>query len=69
MADPKVSCEHREIILASASPRRRELLAGVGLSFRVMPTAVDETIREDESPEQAAVRLADEKARAAAAKT
>ena len=32
------------IILASASPRRRELLKQMGLEFEVMPSHVEETI-------------------------
>jgi len=54
------------IILASRSPRRRELLAQVGLAFAVAPADVDETVRPGESPDAYAERLALEKARAAA---
>ena len=32
----------KEIILASASPRRKEILAGIGVSFRVLPADADE---------------------------
>jgi len=34
--------QSREIILASGSPRRRELLSQLGLSFKVMPSYIDE---------------------------
>jgi septum formation protein len=34
-----------EIILASSSPRRKELLAAMGVSFRVIPSGVDETTK------------------------
>ena len=54
------------IILASNSPRRRELLAQIGLAFTVAPTDVDERVRPGESPQGYAERLALDKARAAA---
>src|SRR5512141_2603953 len=38
------------MILASESPRRRELLAAVGVPFRVVPSGVDEIPRPGESP-------------------
>ena len=56
---------HR-IILASNSPRRRELLAQIGLAFTVAPADVDERLRPGEVPTDYAERLAREKARAAA---
>lgn len=52
------------LVLASASPRRRELLALLGLTFDVVPGDVDETWRDGESPEAHAERLAREKAAA-----
>ncbi|CAB4865758.1 unannotated protein [freshwater metagenome] len=55
------------IVLASASPRRRELLAQIGLSFTVMPTDIDESERPDEDPVRYVRRLAVEKALAATA--
>jgi septum formation protein len=57
-----------ELILASASPRRRQLLAQAGVAFTVMPADIDETPRAGEPPEVLVVRLAREKARAVAAK-
>jgi septum formation protein len=54
------------IILASNSPRRRELLRQIGLSFSIDPTDVDEKVQAGESPENYAVRVAVDKARAAA---
>jgi septum formation protein len=56
----------RELILASASPRRRELLARAGLVFRVHASRVDESIDPRTPPEQAALELAERKARAVA---
>jgi septum formation protein len=52
------------LILASASPRRRELLTQVGLEFEVIPSHIDETRRPDEGPAAYVRRLALEKARA-----
>ena len=50
------------LVLASASPRRSELLAGLGLAFTVRPAAVDETPRPGEDPAALVERLAREKA-------
>ena len=54
------------ILLASASPRRRELLAAAGLEFTVGPVPVDENLGEFSDPARAAVELATRKALAAA---
>ena len=54
----------RRLILASASPRRMELLSFLGVVFEVAPVAVDETIAPGESGETACVRLAEAKVRA-----
>jgi len=56
------------LILASASPRRRELLTQAGIAFTVQPADVDETHRAGESPEAFTLRLAREKAEAIFAK-
>src|ERR1700691_2699073 len=50
------------IILASASPRRQELLRNAGISFIVKPADIDETALAGESPRECAERLAREKA-------
>ena len=52
------------LILASASPRRAELLRQLGLRFQVQPADIDETIGKNESPEDYVRRLAVEKAEA-----
>lgn len=57
-----------DVVLASASPRRRELLAALGLTPRVMAADVDETPLPDEAPRELVARLADAKARAVAAR-
>ena len=53
-------------ILASSSPRRRELLAGVGLAFEVIPSHVPEVHEEGEPPEVYVARLSRDKADAIA---
>jgi len=50
------------LVLASASPRRQELLRKAGISFTVQPADVDETPLAGESPRECAERLAREKA-------
>src|SRR2546428_11478273 len=59
---------HRDhpLILASGSPRRRELLAMLGLPFRVVVPAVDETRKTSEVPDRYVVRIARDKALAVA---
>ena len=54
----------RPVVLASASPRRADLLRLAGLVFRVIPTEVDETPLPGEDPGDLAGRLAAEKAAA-----
>lgn len=51
-----------QLVLASGSPRRRAILAALGLSFEVRPPEVDETLRAGETGRAAARRLAEEKA-------
>jgi len=50
------------LVLASASPRRQELLQIAGISFTVQPADVDETPLQGESAQECAERLAREKA-------
>jgi septum formation protein len=50
------------LILASASPRRAELLRSAGFAFGVDPADVDETPRPGERPEAYALRVARDKA-------
>lgn len=54
------------LVLASGSPRRRELLAGAGIAFEVIPAGIEEHARSGETPEALVVRLAHEKALAVA---
>lgn len=55
------------LILASASPRRRELLAVFDIDFEVEPADVDESVLHGEPPEDYVIRVAVAKARAVAA--
>jgi len=52
----------QKLILASASPRRRELLALLGLAFEVFVGSVDETLRDAETAAELVSRLAKSKA-------
>jgi septum formation protein len=54
------------LILASASPRRRELLRRAGIPFRVRAVSIDESPLPHESPRRHVLRLARAKAAAAA---
>jgi septum formation protein len=54
-----------ELVLASASPRRQELLRQLGVSFTVAPADIDETPRKGETPPEYVRRMAHEKAAAA----
>ena len=51
------------LILASASPRRAELLTAAGIPFEVRPAHIDERIHDGEGAEAYACRVAAEKAR------
>jgi len=59
----KVCCP---LILASASPRRREYLARLGLEFTIVPAAIDESCHPAEPPQDFARRMAATKARTVA---
>ena len=54
------------VVLASASPRRRDLLDLIGIAHEVRPANIDETMRPREVPRRHAERLAREKASAIA---
>jgi len=57
-----MSQELQDIVLASASPRRRELLSQVGIKFQIVPSKADESLLTDETPEAHVVRLSCDKA-------
>ncbi|MCM0081921.1 Maf family nucleotide pyrophosphatase [Geomonas sp. Red32] len=54
------------VVLASASPRRSELLESAGITFRIVPADIDETPLPDEPPVDHVLRLAEGKAKASA---
>ena len=54
------------LILASASPRRAELLTAAGIPFEIRPAHIDEVVRPGEDPRTYASRVAVEKASAVA---
>lgn len=55
-----------KVVLASSSPRRRELLNLIGIAHEVRPANLDESMRPREAPRRHAERLAREKASAVA---
>jgi septum formation protein len=57
------------VVLASGSPRRRQLLELIGIEHQVSPSNIDETMRPRETPRRHAQRLAREKASAVAKRT
>jgi septum formation protein len=60
----KVTCDPRRLILASASPRRRELLALICPEFEVIPSEFDESgMPDDLTPREHVATAAAEKAR------
>jgi septum formation protein len=52
------------LILASASPRRIELLKTMGLDFEILPSGVEEEFLEGETPQDHVLRLSEKKAKA-----
>jgi septum formation protein len=62
----KTYSQYSMIILASNSPRRKELLALFGLPYRASPAAIDESPLPGEAPRAYVLRLAESKARAVA---
>ena len=53
---------HTELILASASPRRKMLLEAAGLDFDIVESGIEEVRREGENAPDFALRMAEEKA-------
>lgn len=58
----------RQLVLASASPRRRQLLDQLGVRYSVDPADIDETRQVGESPAAYVERMAREKAQRVAAR-
>ena len=59
---------HEKLILASGSPRRKELLTAVGWEFEAITAGIDESLLPGENPATYVQRLAKSKAEAVAAK-
>ena len=57
---------HAKVVLASGSPRRKELLTSLGIEFAVCVSDVDETLEAHWTPAEAVEQLARRKARAVA---
>ncbi|KAF1297836.1 septum formation protein Maf [Enterococcus sp. JM4C] len=57
-----------KIILASQSPRRKELLSQLVDSFEIVPADIDETVREGDTPKEYVAQMATAKAAAIAEK-
>jgi septum formation protein len=55
-----------QIILASSSPRRRELLSALGMPFEVIAPDIDETLMDGEKPVEFCIRASYDKAHAIA---
>lgn len=53
----------KQIVLASGSPRRREILEGLGVEFEVMSSDIEEIVDEKLSPPEIAKQLAYQKAK------
>lgn len=64
--EAKAAMQEKRLVLASGSPRRKELLAGLGLSFEVIVSDVDETIEPGIDPREVVQALAYRKAKAVA---
>ena len=60
----KAAPEIKMLILASGSPRRKELLGGLSLNFRTVVSDIDESMTEPLAPEEYVRALAEKKARA-----
>jgi septum formation protein len=58
----------KAVILASQSPRRKELLSQMGVDYDIVPSNFDEQLDNNRSPEAVAIELATGKAREVAAR-
>ncbi|CAN5383212.1 Maf family protein [soil metagenome] len=57
----KIAEPNGKLILASMSPRRKDLLTALGLTFEVQPSAIEEIMDPDLEPEQLVLNLAQQK--------
>ena len=58
--------QNMRLILASTSPRRRDILQSIGLQFETTPSGVDETVDDSVTPEDTVKLLSERKARSVA---
>jgi septum formation protein len=58
--------KEKKLVLASVSPRRKELMAMGGWQFEVLPAGIDEDLHPDEKPQPYVLRMAKSKACAVA---
>lgn len=58
----------KEIILASASPRRQQLLNQIGIKFEIVPSAIEEIMDRQLKPSEVAISLAEQKCKDVASK-
>jgi septum formation protein len=68
MDDAELKTRNAKLVLASASPRRAELLRNAGIAFRVEIPNLEESRAPDETPDAYARRLACDKARVVASR-
>ncbi len=61
-ASPVTPLERPLLVLASASPRRKELLSSLGIEFQTVPSQAEEILLPLESPREHVIRLSREKA-------
>ncbi len=52
----------KPFVLASQSPRRKQLLEQAGLSFRIIPSEVEEIVKDTDTPEEVVASLSHQKA-------
>jgi len=62
VSSPMFYTSEEGLVLASASPRRRELLENLGIQLQIIPSCIDESPLENEDPAAHVVRLSREKA-------
>ncbi len=58
MAREKISTRQTPLVLASGSPRRRQLLTEAGVEFEIIESGIDEQMREREAGRDFALRMA-----------
>ncbi len=62
MNKPIFNLYNHKVILASSSPRRKDLLSSLGVEYEIFSPDIDESIKKGENPKSYAIRMAEEKA-------